>query len=370
MSKKKSVAMAPAGPLTFETLTAAEIEDPLRADWSAMRSQTAAYRPPFFSHQFVEAVARFVPEVRVVVARRGSQTLAILPYQRHGSRAARPVGLGINDAHGLLTNADAEWQMAEFLQRSALTSFAFHAAPLALPGIANYELGRTRSFLADLTVDPLGYENYLRKTSATIDRQGQKTRRLIKEMGPLRFEFDCRAPEMLQRLLQLKSDQYARTYTFDIFSVRWIQQLLFQLHRQTSAAVRGVLSVLFAGQTPVALHFGLLEADLLHYWFPVFDPRYAYASPGTQLFLEVSRSAQERGIRAIDLGYGEQAYKHKLTNVVSEMSFGLISDNPLRRLAYRSKLQLRERLRGLPIKSMVKPLTRRLFPSLGKRVYE
>lgn len=365
--------------LHFDVVDFESLSDSVVADWHDIRSQSDCYRSPFFAHGFIQAVAKRLPGVQVAFARASGKTIALLPFRLRGDGHTIPPGSGINDAHGLIAKLNKDLDVCLFLKACGLKSFAFHAAPPKSPGILDYEIGRTRAFLADLSVDPRGYCHYLRSRNRTIQKQSQKTRKLAREVGPLRFEFDCRDPEMVRRLLDLKREQYRRTYTFDIFSVPWIEGLIHDLHtRLTSGACeedadlgnpRGVLSVLFAGSTPVALHYGLLEANRLHYWFPVYDMHYHFASPGTQLFLDVVVEAERRGIQEIDLGYGEQAYKFKLTNQITEMSFGLVDSNRLRRALFRTHSALKSRTKKLKIRQQLKPLARCILPQLGKRNY-
>jgi len=369
LTSERPVAELP-GAVRFDLIAAQELSAPLRARWNAVRCQRPELRSPFFSPDFVASVAAVIPDIEIGIASQAGEVVAIFPFQRHRGTTARPVGVGINDAHGLISLPNSSVSLLEMMSACSLTSFPFHAAPPELPDIAEYELGTTRSFLADLTVDPLGYENFLRRTSQTVDKQAQKTRRMIRELGPLRFEFDCREPALLQRLIDLKCEQYERTHIFNILGVPWIQQLLRNLHERPPESVRGILNVLYAGDKPVALHFGMLEGDLLHYWFPVFDRAASCGSPGTQLFLEIAREGAAQGMTAIDMGYGEQAYKTKLTNVAGEMSYGLVDENPLRRTWYRQKKLLTERLKRLRFKQAIKPWARKLLPGFGRGTYE
>lgn len=339
-------------------------------DWEEIRSGRNIYRSPFFSFEFIQSVSQVCPNVEVAIAYQSGRAVAILPFVRRNRVDAAPVGAGINDSHGLLCGESFPISFTDFLQACGLRSFQFHAAPPDSPGIDRYEIGRSRSFLADLTVDPLGYEHYLRSTSSTIDRQGQKSRRLAREVGPLRLVYDCRDQGLIDYLIQLKGAQYRRTHTFDILAVSWIKQLLYQLHANAPPRVRGLLSVLYAGDRPVALHYGLLDGDLLHYWFPVYDEDYAFGSPGTQMFLDIAREAAAHGIKSIDMGYSEQAYKYKLTNVITEMSYGLIDANSMRRQVFRYRTNWRQQLKGLWFKDQIKPLVRRILPNLGGKRYQ
>ncbi len=358
------------GTYRIDVIGPSEIDDRLRSDWQDIRSSSTIFRSPFFSSSFIEQVARLIPHVEIGVAVQDGRAVAIFPFQRQGRATAKPVGLGINDAHGLIACAGVGPGLREMMEACRINSFPFHAAPCEASEIARYQLGTTKSYLADLMVDPQGYEHYLRETRNTIDKQAQKTRRMIRDLGPLKFEFDCRDPGVLDSLIELKCEQYRRTHTYCILGVPWIQRLLRNMHAEVDAPVRGVLNALYAGDKLVAMHFGILEGDLLHYWFPVFDAAYGFGSPGTQLFLDVAREARERGVVAIDMGYGEQPYKTKLTNVITEMSYGLVDGNPLRQVWHRQKLALLAGWRSLKFRESIKPWARKLLPHFGKGKYQ
>jgi len=355
--------------ISIDCVPARDLNSSLRSEWDAIRASSPALRSPFFSHTFFEAVGRVSPDNEAAIARQAGKVVGILPFQRSKNGMAQPVALGINDAHGMLATSDAKVGTTDLLCAAGMKRFLFHAAPTDLPDIKRYEAGRTRAFLADLTVDPRGYEYFLKHNRDTIDRQGQKTRKLIRTKGPLRLDFDCRDPKMLDYLIELKGQQYRRSQIYDILSVDWIQRLLHDLHRNCDSPVRGLLSVLHAGDDPVAMHFGMLEGDLLHYWFPVYDTQYSYGSPGTVLFLEIAKQAVDQGVRAIDFGYGELPYKYKVCNVVTEMSFGLIDRSPFRRAAYRTGVAMLAQMKKPWLKERLKPLMRVLMPNFGEHRY-
>lgn len=358
-----------ASAISVDCLPACEFDSCLRSEWDRIRSSSPAFRSPFFSHTFIETVGRVAPNNFTAVARQSGRVIGVLPFQRSTNGLAQPVALGVNDAHGLLATADVKISTVEMLKSCGMRRYLFHAAPPELPDIAKYEVGRARAFLADLTVDPRGYEHFLKHNRDTIDRQGQKTRKLIRSKGPLRLEFDCRDPKMLDYLIELKGQQYRRTKIYDILSVDWIQKLLHELLRNQDAPVRGLLSVLYAGDDPIALHFGMIEGDLIHYWFPVYDTTYSYGSPGTILFLEIAKQAVDHGVKAIDFGYGELPYKYKVTNVVTEMSYGMVDCSPIRLAAYRAGVSVVNQLKKPWIKEHIKPILRVLMPNFGEHRY-
>lgn len=359
----------PSSGTEIRVIGAQDLTDEHRCDWDCIRASRDGYRSSFFAHQFVSSVSCILANVELLVVSRHGKSVGFLPIQRHAAGKARPAAVGINDAHGFLSAPNTSLDVAEILSAAQLSRYLFHASPVDAPGVSQFESGRTKAFLAELHDDPLGYEQFLKRRSSTIARQGQKTRKLARDVGPLRFELDCRDPAMFARLIQLKRAQYQRTHTFDIFSMPWIPKLLNHMMFKHVGGPRGILSVLYAGSTPVALHYGMLENSILHYWFPVFDANFSYGSPGTELFLRVARAAAERGIRSIDMGYGEQAYKTKLTNVQTEMSFGVMDPNPLRRAWYRGQVALHAKLKQSKLREALKPWARKMLPGFGQNGY-
>ncbi len=159
--------------VVHEVIPMAQCTESIRAAWNRIRKSSSCYRSPFFSYEFVNAVHQFAHTSNWLWLDMDSMFWHCCRLYVNGAWMPVPVGAGVNDAHGLLAS-DYPFSFVQFLNKCGLRSFAFHAAPPDSPDIERYEMGRGRSFLADLTVDPLGYEHYLRKTSSTIDRQGQK----------------------------------------------------------------------------------------------------------------------------------------------------------------------------------------------------
>jgi CelD/BcsL family acetyltransferase involved in cellulose biosynthesis len=267
------------------------------------------------------------------------------------------------------------------LEAAGLSSFEFHA----LAGSQRDEFPQrtcdvsVRSFRCDIGGDPQAYLRRLSRNHKTVGRQPQKTRKLQREVGPVTFEFDCRDRELLLRTIEMKSRQYRRTHTLDLFSPRWTVRLLEELFvgstdgnpvrsadgQQAGGRVRGVLSVLRAGERVVAAHYGLLEAGWLHYWFPVYDPQFAKYSPGTALFRFLLETAGEHGLTCIDMGYGEQPYKWKQTDASDSVLQGCVASSSFYR-HYRSACRrFVATAKRVPGKEPLKRLWRSLWPDAG-----
>jgi hypothetical protein len=70
--------------------------------------------------------------------------------------------------------------------------------------------------------------------------------------------------------------------------------------------------MLYAGDRPVAGHFGLRSDAVLSAWFPSYDVSFYKYSPGLLLHLSMAEAAAAAGLRHIDLGKGFKDYKEVL----------------------------------------------------------
>ena len=76
-------------------------------------------------------------------------------------------------------------------------------------------------------------------------------------------------------LMAWKSDQYRRTSHVDRFERPWLVGLFEALLATRGDYAGGLLSVLYAGDQPVAAQFGLRTGNLLVGWFTGYDARFA-----------------------------------------------------------------------------------------------
>ncbi|MFU7558341.1 GNAT family N-acetyltransferase [Roseiconus sp. JC912] len=337
--------------------------------WRKLRATSSHYRPPFFAPEFAQAVQRVRRDVDVIVVFEQSEPIAFLPIHRQDAHAY-PVGRFFNDAHNIIQGPATAIPWHWLLNQVGLRSYRFHAlVGQQLDSLPRYSCHcSVRSFSCQIGDDPMSYLRQLGKEHKTVGRQGQKTRKLNREVGEVEFEFDCRDLDLLRQAIQWKRNQYNRTHILDLFATGWTRKLveeLFHIPRNANG-LRGVLSTLKAGGKMVAAHFGIREGDLLHYWFPVYDPAFAKYSPGTGLFVSILQSAQQLGLRCIDMGYGEQPYKRKQTDATGVVGQGCISPAMPYRLMCRTQNQLTSMVKSLPMKSQLKKAWRTVYPNAGQ----
>jgi CelD/BcsL family acetyltransferase involved in cellulose biosynthesis len=289
--------------------------------WYRITKANRALDNPFYSSEFVRAVARTRNGVYVAVIRSGGKICALLPYQfatpwHRMVGAAERVGGEMSDYFGLIAETGVHIQPRDLLQLCKLSAFEFS------------HLDETQA-ACGLTGPKQSVGLRIRLNdgaSAYWDRLGQSDRRLVNEIkrrerklveshGPLRFELNAaNTSQELGRLIAIKKAQYARTGVRDALLDHRKTNLLTLLSGISSPRCSGLLSVLYAGDTWVASHFGLRNEHVLHYWFPVYTPELKPYSPGKLLLKAIIESAHGAQIDVIDRGSGDQDAKREFAN--------------------------------------------------------
>ena len=351
---------------SVEVVQVNELSLPTQIRWSQLRESHPGFQSPYFDIEFTRAVDRIRDDVEVALAFDASrQLVGILPYQRVSRGVAEPVGGRLNDLHGVIgLQCDAS-EYETILKACRLKQFNFHALMNVCGDASKFEFENPRSYYIDLSN---GFENYLNgleQRSSTIKRHPQKSRALKRHLPNLKFEFDCTVESTLDTLIHLKRQKYKSTKTFDILSVNWASSLLRELHSVSSEGFQGILSVLQAGDQFVAGHFGMICGDILHYWFPVYDPQFKKYSPGTELILEVARKAASLGITKVDFGYGYAPYKTRVCDHEENVSCGQIRFDRLRFELAKFKYHFRNQLKKIPMKAQMKTVLRQVYPGFG-----
>ncbi|MGP8302855.1 GNAT family N-acetyltransferase [Streptomyces inhibens] len=289
-----------------------------RNAWTAVQSQARSLgvpqlANPFLSPEFALAVGRCRSGVRIAVVHEAGGPAGFLPFQRSALGVGRAIGLGVSDAQGLVHRPGFRWDAQELLRACGLSVLEFDHLVEGQRPFAADSFGGHASPVID--VDQ-GFETYLaglRMRSPKFTRTTlAKERRLGRDIGPVRYVHDERDPAALLTLMRWKSAQYRRTGRGDRFAHPWIVRLVQQLFHTRTDSFAGLLSVLYAGERPVAAHFGLRSRSVLACWFPAYDPEFAKFSPGLVLHLRMAQAAAAESMAYLDLGRGAKEYKNSL----------------------------------------------------------
>ena len=193
------------------------------------------------------------------------------------------------------------------------------------------------------------YEKQKNQISDQISTVRRKARKLVREVGPLRYETYVDDPSVLEQVLAWKTDQSDRTGTERLFAHSWARDLIGRIHATRTSGFAGVLSALWAGDELVAGHMGMRSERVWHYWFPTYNAKFAAYAPGLVLLLEMSRAAEGLGITTIDLGKGEQRYKSAFATGEVALAEGFVSRIPYAREALDFARASKERIRNSPL---------------------
>ncbi|MEM8678878.1 MAG: GNAT family N-acetyltransferase, partial [Planctomycetota bacterium] len=318
--------------MNIQSIRPEQLTDEMIDSWlESCRRSPHLYGSPFLSPYFTLAAAPYRPRVEVGIigdVAADPSGVAFFPFERQRERIAVPVGDPLNDFHGIVAPPHFSLDSRQLLQGLQLSEWRFHHQLADHPTFAAALYERRPSPYVDLTQGFARYYAGRRQAHPRTFKDQQKRWRGLAEFtasrgwGPLRFEFDVREPAILDQLIAWKRNQYARTRRTDVFAHDWTRQLVHELARSSMPNFGGVHSVLFAGERPIAAHFGLRFNHTLHCWFPAFDLECAKWSPGLQLWVRFMEASPQHGIHRIDFGSGPETFKYKLSNAQSWVGVG------------------------------------------------
>ncbi|THA25788.1 GNAT family N-acetyltransferase [Streptomyces sp. RKND-216] len=298
-----------------------------RAAWAGLQARAwesgnDALANPFLSYGFTAAVGDCFGGVQVAVVRDrregpgvadGGTAAAFFPFRRSPLGVGTAVGLGVSDCQGMVHDGDFRADPHELLRACGLAIWEFdHLAEMQWP----FGAAATRWYPSPVIDVGDGYEPYLeglRSRSPKLVRDlRRRERKLERELGELRYVHDERDPDLLRTLMRWKSAQYRRTGRSDRFAQPELLGLVEQLFGAHEPECAGLLSVLYAGERPIAGHFGLRSQQVISCWFPAYDTDHSNLSPGMLLHLKMAEHAAASGQAYLDLGRGEMWYKDAL----------------------------------------------------------
>jgi CelD/BcsL family acetyltransferase involved in cellulose biosynthesis len=311
-------------------------------------------------------VAAIRDDVRVVVMEDEGRVVGFFPFQRGSLGRGRPVGGHLSDQHGVIGAPDLHFDARALLRAARLTSWEFDHLLAAQAPFAPFHKHRDVSPIVDLTS---GYEAYCRSRldagSNRIKQTERKARKFEREVGPLRWVPHVPDLAGLDRVFADKSDQCRAAGLPDVFGARWSRELVRRVLETQENGFAGCLSALYVSDELAAVHAGMRSDRAWHWWFPVYEDKYAKYSPGSILLLEVARETARLGLDYLDLGKGEDPYKQSFTNAEIPLSEG--------RVALTSIGDQRERaemlLRGSRLAEPIRPALRRANQWMRQRRY-
>jgi CelD/BcsL family acetyltransferase involved in cellulose biosynthesis len=298
------------------------------ATWEKLRRASPSTESPFFAAEYTLAVAAARAETRIGVVEDDGAIAAFLPYERRRRRAL-PVGTGLTDYQGAVSESDSSWSPSEALRALGLRAYVFDHVPAADPCFRPYVRHGEDSPVLDHPGELAVYLEECRLAGRDGPREALKKGRRLARAAEVRFELDDRSPGALATLLAWKTEQHRRTGSFPVFELPWVVEVLERLRDTRANGFAGVLSGLYADDELIAANLGLRSGSLLHSWVLGFDRRFARLSPGSILLLALFEAMPEHGLRRFDFGKGREPYKRRFANGAVELGEGAVTVGPL-----------------------------------------
>lgn len=328
-------------------IPASALTTDLLVQWRAMAEHERYLNSPFFRPEYTQAVAAVRSDVEVALIEKEGELAGVFPFQRAAGGLAGNVGGRLSEFHAPMMRHMEQFDAAAVLKTAGLRRWYFDHLPMMETPPWSYLWGTSSSPYIDLSN---GADRYVAERSAagssTLSRLAGKQRRLERDIGDVRFEYNTTSPDVVRQLIDWKDDQHRRTGRLRIFRHQWPVALLNHLASDSLPGSPGICSALYAGDRLVAAHLGLRSDRVIHMWFPSYDVELRKYSPGLILLLKLLQEAEPHGIRRIDMGPGGESYKQSFRSGELRLGVGAADLRPIfgsvRHGWYRTKRWLRD----------------------------
>jgi len=301
MSKVTHVSIA-----SLDGMTEAE-----EALFCAFREANSDLASPYFSANFLKAIAPHTPGSMLARFHDGQEIVGFFAYQKRG-QSLQPAGAPLADYHAAVMKAGYAPDWSRLLAAAGAKRLEFNGL-IGSEGLDRAPIVKHRQ-IADVSA---GYEAWFAAQKAQARKYfknlGRCTRNVAKDLPDLKFEWTDVSPALLDWILDVKVDQYKRSGMHDVFSCGWTRDLLLALAAQKTGSACLRAGVYRRGDELVAAELCLMEGEDLHFWFPAYNPAYSRYSPGLLLTFDIIRHAAGLGIKICDFGSGGEAYKSPMT---------------------------------------------------------
>lgn len=277
----------------------------------AFRDSDPSLSSPYFSIDFLKAIAPHTPGSMLARFHDGDEIVGFFAYQKRG-QSLQPAGAPLSDYHAAVMKAGYAPDWSRLLAVAGAKRLEFNGL-IGAEGLDRAPIVKHRQIvdLAD------GFDAWFTSQKARSPKYfknlGRCTRNVAKDFPDLTFEWAEVSPALLDWVLNLKIDQYKRSGMHNVFSCGWTRDLLLALAEQKTGQATLMAGVYRRGEEVVAAEICLLDGQDLHFWFPAYNPAYSRYSPGLLLTFDIIRHAASLGFKVFDFGSGGEAYKSPMT---------------------------------------------------------
>jgi CelD/BcsL family acetyltransferase involved in cellulose biosynthesis len=318
--------------MDIQTLRPGNLSEADLAAWRAIVSDNDRFASPFFHPDYTIVLSEYRPQVEVAVFRKNEKAVGFFPFERHGRKIARPLGIRLADFQGTVVEEGVSACFDDVLRAVGLSACHFDHL-LADQSPARGTLATADSLFMDLSE---GYEEYFSQRgsvgSGLLSQTLRKQRKLEREVGPVTFHWHDTDPKALELLWEWKAAQRRRTNAVNIVEYDWVHSFLNRIGQTEQNGLSGLVSTLRVNNKIVAGHLGMHTAKAFHYWFPAYATELGCYSPGSILLLRLAEACAGIGITRIDLGKGDERYKSSFASSSTPVATGTADRSHARHL--------------------------------------
>lgn len=321
------------------------------ATWQRWSEENPPLAAPHLTYSYACAAENVFYGVKVCKITLSDRLVALFPFQ-FASSFYRILGIGervggqLSDYFGIVAEPGTTLEPRLLLKLAHLSALRFTNLEVSQSSFGltadSQEIGHWIDF-------PRGGAAYW-EARKQVDKRfvtdtERRERKAVEKYGPVRFTF-CEPDweEPLAHLMSAKRAQYARTSVPDALGDQRNRDFLKRLAGSRDRLCSGAMSTLYAGETWIASHFGLVCNKTLHYWFPVYNPELRALSPGRLLIKSIIDSSDETGLMRIDRGAGDAVAKRDFSTSSHHFGRGLWHRTNAVSAGYRLGLSLHWRL--------------------------
>lgn len=312
--------------LEVEVIPASELSREHVAAWRRIQLGNPELGSPYFCPEFTGLVASVLTETFVAILYDEKRLIGFFPFRLESPRRGGPIAGPFTDYQGLIIDIDTDFDATSMLMKCGLQSWTFDHLLASQKAFSPYHKAHAVSPIIDLSK---GFDVYFRtcwdRGSEHFRVIERKRRKLIREVGDLRYESHVADSAVLRQLIAWKSQQILRSGFVDPFAFDWPRELMERLHATQSSEFSGRLSVLYSGDEVLAAHLGMCSHSDWHYWLPAYSQQFGKYSPGLLLLMEMAKDAADRGFQVLDFGKGDESYKPHFSNAAVPLAEGRIA---------------------------------------------
>ena len=332
--------------MRIRCFTPGALEQGLLDAWRALQASDPSLASPFLGPDLPLAVEAAGGAVEVAVVEEGDAPVAFFPFARHGrsGRTGRAYAANLSDLEGITAAPGLALDARTLLEGCDLARFDFGQALASQPLLAPSHVTIRAALHLDLSQ---GFEAYKERRFEMGGRELKETlrkaRKADRETGGLRLVASERDPRVLDVLLEWKASQLrALRLRNPIASTSWGPRLLRLLFERREESFGSALTALYLGDRLAAVSMGVRAGRILHGWVTAYEPELHRYSPGRLLLVELARQAEELGIERIEMGVGEEPYKHRFHTGSTAVATGSVHQLPILEALHRPWIRVRE----------------------------